>query len=86
MTKIVTTQVGPDGVLNLHIPLGEGDANKRVRVVVETLDQAEPSSTPMTEAEREEWLRFIERTAGAITDPTFIRHPQGEYEERDWWP
>lgn len=33
--------------------------------------------------DREAWLRFIEKTAGSITDPTFIRHPQGEFEERD---
>jgi hypothetical protein len=30
-----------------------------------------------------EWHRFIESTAGSITDPTFVRHPQGELEKRD---
>lgn len=33
--------------------------------------------------DREAWLRFIEETAGSITDPTFMRHPQGEFEERE---
>lgn len=36
--------------------------------------------------DREAWLRFIERTAESITDPTFRRHPQGELEERDALP
>lgn len=35
---------------------------------------------------RDEWLRFIEKTAGSIPDPTFVRHPQGEVEERDPLP
>lgn len=34
-------------------------------------------------ADRAAWLRFLEKTAGSITDPTFERQPQGEYEVRD---
>jgi len=34
-------------------------------------------------ADHEAWRRFIERTAGSITDPTFVRHSQSELEERD---
>jgi hypothetical protein len=34
--------------------------------------------------DREAWLRFIERTAGSITDPTFVRHPQGAFESREF--
>jgi hypothetical protein len=33
--------------------------------------------------DREAWLRFVEKITGSITDPTFERHPQGEFEERD---
>lgn len=29
------------------------------------------------------WPPDFAQTAGAIDDPTFIRHPQGEYEPRD---
>jgi hypothetical protein len=29
-------------------------------------------------SDREFWLRFIETTAGSITDPTFERQPQGD--------
>jgi hypothetical protein len=42
-----------------------------------------PAGPPM---DRESWLRFIERTAGSITDPTFLRHPQGKLEEREPLP
>ncbi len=71
MTQTLTVRVGADGTLTL--PLGEANANKLVRVTVDTLPE-------MT---REEWLRFIEATAGKIDDPTFERPPQGEYEQRD---
>ncbi len=83
MKKVVTTQVGADGILNLCVPLSKTDANKSVRVTLETVDDGTVSS-PITN--REEWLRFIERTAGSITDPTFERLPQGDYEQRDRLP
>jgi hypothetical protein len=75
MNKVtLTSQVGADGVL--HVTLKPEDANKTVRVTVEPLDEAEaPATRPMT---REEWLKFIEWTAGSIADPTFERHPQGD--------
>ena len=72
MTQTLTARVDADGVLRL--PLGEDNANKVVQVTVQTI--------PL-DATREEWLRFIENTAGKIDDPTFVRHPQGEYEQRD---
>ncbi len=78
MKRELTAQVGADGVLTLTMPLGREEANKTVRVVVETL---ETPAAPI--ADPEEWRRFVERTAGSIADPTFMRHPQGEYEKRD---
>jgi hypothetical protein len=66
---IVTSQVGADGVLNLTVPLKPENANQTVRVTIETLPQ--PKS-------QEDWLKFIENTAGKITDPTFEGPPQGE--------
>ncbi len=77
MKRELTAQVGADGVLTLTVPLTPEDANKTVRVVVETV---ETPSGPITDPQ--EWHRFVERIAGSITDPTFLRHPQGEYEER----
>jgi hypothetical protein len=78
MKTVVTAQVGADGVLTLAVPLGAGDANKTVRVTVETVGE--------TAGDREAWLQFLERTAGSITDPTFQRPPQGEYERREPLP
>jgi hypothetical protein len=82
MKRILTAQVGADGVLTLSVPLGEAEANKTVRLTVETVEPATKDRSTMS---REEWLQFIENTAGKITDPTFERHPQGEYEQRDEW-
>jgi hypothetical protein len=82
MTKILTAQVGANAVLSLNVPMDRADANKTVRVIVETVEP-QTGSLPM---DRETWLRFIERTAGSIADPTFARHPQGECEERDSLP
>lgn len=70
MRRTLTVRLDPDGVLRL--PLGETNANKIVRVVVEMIPQ---------ETTREERLRFIEEMAGKIDDPTFRRHPQCMHEE-----
>jgi hypothetical protein len=80
MTKVIETQIGPDGVLTLQVPLNREDANKPVRVTLETV---ESDKRP---GDRGAWLRFIERTAGSISDPTFERPPQGEFEARDSLP
>jgi hypothetical protein len=75
MKRELTTQVGADGVLVLQLPLGSSAANRTVRVVVETVEG--PGMT------QEEWRRFIRDMAGRITDPTFDRQPQGNYEVRN---
>lgn len=69
MTQTLTVQVGADGVLTL--PLGEANANKMVRVTVEIIP---PEMT------REEWLRFIENTAGKW-EGELDRPPQCMHEE-----
>jgi hypothetical protein len=81
MATVVTTQVGPDGVLNLSLPLGAADANRKVRVTVEPVDDSIGNTA--VAPDREAWLRFIAQTAGSIPDPTFDRQPQGQFEERD---
>jgi hypothetical protein len=45
MRRELTAQVGADGVLTLTVPLGREDANKTLRVVVETV---EPPAGPIT--------------------------------------
>jgi hypothetical protein len=35
---------------------------------------------------QEEWRLFVLSTAGSISDPSFVRHDQGEYERREELP
>ncbi len=79
MKQVLTTRVGEDGVLTVTVPLGMRGANQTVRVTVETVQE----TTGPAPAARAAWLRFLERTGGSITDPTFERQSQGAYEERD---
>ncbi len=84
MTHIeLRRKVGPDGVLTLTVPVGIAEANREVRIVVESVEPAAKQAPDMTP---EEWRQFIEETAGSITDPDFQRPEQGEFEQRDEWP
>ncbi len=76
---VVKSRVGSDGVLHLALPVGVEEADKEVQVTVEPI-------TPKKEMTQEEWRAFILSTAGSVTDPTFERPPQGEYEEREPLP
>lgn len=76
MTSIeVKSRADANGVVNLSIPLGTADANREVRVIVEPLDEV---------ISVEQWQQFIHATAGSISDPTFQRHPQGDFEQREF--
>jgi hypothetical protein len=75
---IVHSRVGPDGVLQLSVPIGKADADREVQVTIDPVPS--PSMT------QEEWREFVLATAGSITDPTFVRHGQGEYERREKLP
>ncbi|MGK7918959.1 MAG: hypothetical protein AB4080_02980 [Trichodesmium sp.] len=35
------------------------------------------------QAENQSWHEFIENTYGSIQDETFVRHPQGNFEQRE---
>jgi len=72
------SRVGPDGVLNITVPVGASEANREVKVTVESIDSASTDGP----VNSEEWRRFVEEMAGSIPDPTFRRHEQGEYEDR----
>lgn len=71
---IVKSKVSHDGVLHLHLPVGEAAADKEVQVTVEPI-----SSSAMSQ---EEWKRIVLSTAGKWQGE-FERPPQGEYEERE---
>ena len=76
MTSIQATIKGRR--LELDVPADWPDGTE---VEIHLLSQ--DAKLPM---DRESWLRFIERTAGSIDDPTFERHPQGVFEEREPLP
>ena len=67
---IVHSRVGADGVLHLTVPLGKDDADREVAVTIVPV-----GPVPMSP---EEWRNFVLATAGSITDPSFMRHQQGE--------
>jgi hypothetical protein len=75
---VVKSRIGADGVLHMTVPVGAASANQDVQV---TIEPAGPP--PMTQ---EEWRAFVLSMAGSITDPTFMRHEQGEYERREELP
>ena len=79
MTRIeLKSKIDADGILNVSIPLGKADANREVRITVEPLDGE--SAPVMSE---KEWKDFVTETAGSITDSTFCRNKQGEFEKRE---
>lgn len=73
-TMTVTSHADGNGVLHLDLPLGQDAAGQEVIVTVQRVPR------PMTQ---DEWRAWVQKTAGSITDPTFVRHPQGEHQERD---
>jgi hypothetical protein len=48
-----------------------------------SVDPVQSGPSPMTQ---EEWRQFVMRTADSITDPSFVRHEQGVYEQREELP
>ena len=77
---VLHSQVGSDGVLHITVPIGEEDADREVQVTIDPVRVGPPSMT------QEEWRDFVLTTAGSITDPSFARHEQGEYERREEMP
>lgn len=75
MNRIVLkSKVDADGVLRVSVPVGEAAAEREVQVTIESEVSA------MT---AEEWRYWVEKHAGSIADPTFRRHDQGDYEQRE---
>jgi len=74
----ITSRVDADGILRICIPLGADEANREVKVVVEPTSVSEA----MQPHDQQSWREFIQTMAGCVTDPTFDRPNQGEYEQR----
>jgi hypothetical protein len=77
---VLHSVVGPDGVLHITLPIGKEYADQEVQV---TIDPARVGPASMTQ---EEWREFVLSRAGSISDPSFMRHEQGEYEQREELP
>lgn len=71
-TVTLTARAGSDGVLHLEVPVGMPNTDLEVVVVVHPR-APHPGWPP----------DFFDRVFGSIDDPSFVRHPQGEYEERE---
>ncbi len=75
---VIRSKVDADGVLRVAVPVGLVEAGRRVQVTIGPVAASAMS--------QEEWEAFIRSTSGSISDPTFVRHPQGEQEEGEFWP
>jgi hypothetical protein len=75
---VVQSRVGSDGVLRITVPIGKEDADREVQLTIDPVRVDPPPS--MTQ---QEWRDFVLKTAGSITDPSFVRHDQGDYERRE---
>jgi hypothetical protein len=74
------THIGPDGILNLRIPVGLPEKVVEVIVIVQDIPILPPPATP----EALGWPPgFFEETFGSFRDTPLAREPQGEYEQRD---
>lgn len=73
------SRVGADGVLDLHIPMGDVEAGAEVLVTIRRLapQPARGSLTP------EQWHQFVEETYGSCAGLGLERPPQGTFEDRE---
>lgn len=75
VTVRTRSRVAADGTVT--VPVGTHDAGTEVEVVITPVVKMAKDMT------RQEWVEFVQRTAGSIQDPTFERPPQGDPEQRD---
>jgi hypothetical protein len=74
----IHSKVDSDGLLALNVPVGMSEANRMVKVTVDSLDKPENVSAA-------EWQRIIEQTAGKWQGEKFERAEQGNFEQRNAW-
>ncbi len=72
-TVRISERAGKDGVLHLHIPVGQPEAEFDAVIVLQA-----KSAAPATTPEARGWPPGYFDLAGSITDETFMRQPQGE--------
>jgi hypothetical protein len=74
----IHSKVGSDGLLVLNVPVGISQANRVVKVTVESLVNTHDISTS-------EWQRIIAETAGKWQGEPIERLEQGIFEQRKDW-
>ena len=72
---VVHSRVGADGILQLTVPIGAGDADREVDV---TIEPSVPKHGPRSD--QEDWQQFVLETAGAWQGD-LERPEQGDYEQ-----
>ena len=73
------SKVGSDGVLNLRVPLGVGEAGTDVLVTIQPAEAARGSSGQ----DHADWHQFVEETYGSCAGLGLERHDQGAFETRE---
>jgi len=81
MTESIEFQsrVGKDGILDLHVPLGEIGAGADVVVTVRRI----PSQATPTISDSADWHRLVNELYGSCAGHGLERPPQGQFESRE---
>jgi len=69
-----TVTVDSDGSARIDQPIPIAPGRHHVVLVIDDVVEAQA---------HESWLDFIDRTYGSLADVDLVRHPQGEYEQRE---
>jgi hypothetical protein len=73
------SRVGQDGVLDLHIPLGNAEAGADVVVTI----RRAPGNGAVTHGGLTDWHDFVETTYGSCAGFGVERQPQGGFDKRE---
>jgi len=76
------SRVGPDGKLHIDVPPSMANTDVRVKVELAAPNGSAANGAPPRPT-REQRSAALRRLAGSVSDPTFERPPQGEFEARE---
>lgn len=74
------SEVGADGVLELRVPLGAGDARTRVVVTIQPL----PQPAHRCVSDLSQWHEFVERTYGSCAGLGLEEPPDLPLQQGHW--
>nr|MDZ8073242.1 hypothetical protein [Nostoc sp. DedQUE01] len=69
-------------MLHLHIPVEMKETELEVTVTLKPIEK-QTASLEEEELRKLEWHEFIDKTYGCLADDPIMRHPQGDYEQRE---